>query len=442
MSDTMYANCDGLSIAYQVMGDGPTDIIMVPGIFTHVELYHEFPQYSDFFRKLSMFSRVIAFDKRGQGLSDRIEGAPTFEERADDLMAVMNAAGSKKAVLFGLSEGAAMALLFAAGHPTMVSHVITFGGYVKGCAAPDYPYMPSREDRLKKINAQIDDWGKGSSLGVFVPDLGDSEAAKRLFGRIERGSCTPSAMRKYFEMSLSIDVRDVLPSVRTPTLVLHHENDRQVPFACSEHIAAMVPNAELVNCGTGGHYYWSANIDRTIAEIRRFLSGSEVVPQPTERELATVLFTDIVDSSRSLSEKGDAWWRSTLERHDAEAADLIELHRGQLVKSTGDGLLATFDGPGRAVQCACAFSQRMAHLGIEIRAGLHTGEIEIRNNDISGAAVHTAARIEQAADRGQVFVSRTVVDLMIGNDSVKFSPLGDYELKGIPGQWPLFRAEI
>ena len=313
---------------------------------------------------------------------------------------------------------------------------------MKACAAPDYPHMPSREDRMMKINAQIDEWGKGNSLGVFVPALGESDAAKRLFGKIERGSCTPSAMRKYFEMNLDIDVRDVLTSVHVPTLVLHHENDRQVPFACSEHIAAVVPNAKLVNCGSGGHYYWSANIDRTIAEIRRFLLGSEVVPQRSERELATVVFTDIVDSSRVLSELGDAGWRSTLERHDAEAADLIELHRGRLVKSTGDGLLATFDGPGRAVQCACAFSRRVAHLGIEMRAGLHTGEIEIRNNDISGAAVHTAARIEQVAGPGEVFVSRTVVDLMVGNDSVKFSPLGDYELKGIPGKWPLFRAEI
>jgi class 3 adenylate cyclase/pimeloyl-ACP methyl ester carboxylesterase len=442
MPDTMYADCDGLSIAYQVMGDGPVDVVMIPGIFSHLELYHEFPEYSEFYRKLSAFSRVIAFDKRGQGLSDRIEGVPTFEERADDLIAVMNATGSKNAALFGLSEGAAMALLFAASHPSMVSHVITFGGYAKSCAGPDYPHMPSREDRIHKINAQIDEWGKGSSLGVFVPALGDSDAAKRVFGKVERGSCTPSAMRRYFEMNLDIDVRDVLPSVQVPTLVMYHENDRQVPFACSEYIAAHVPNAKIVNCGTGGHYYWSANIDCIVSEIECFLIGSQPLPQGVERELATVLFTDIVNSSVLLSGLGDARWRSTIERHDEEAADLIELYRGRLIKSTGDGLLATFDGPGRAVRCAWTFMRRAENLGLAIRAGLHTGEIEIMDNDISGVAVHAAARIEEAAGPSEVLVSRTVVDLMAGSDRVKFADLGVHDLKGIPGDWRLFKAEI
>jgi class 3 adenylate cyclase/predicted alpha/beta hydrolase len=442
MPDTMYADCDGLSIAYQVTGDGPIDVIMVPGIFSHVELYHEFPEYSEFFRKLSAFSRVIAFDKRGQGLSDRIDGVPTFEERANDLVAVMNATGSKRAALFGHSEGAAMALLFAASHPSMVSHVMTFGGYAKSCAGPDYPYMPSREDRIERINAQIDEWGKGSSLAVFVPALGDSDAAKRLFGKVERGSCTPSAMRKYFEMNLDIDVRDVLPSVHVPTLVLHHENDRQVPIACSEHIAANVPNAKLVNLRKGGHYYWSANIDRTISEIERFLVGAVPVSQDIERELATVLFTDVVNSSALLTDLGDAKWRSIIERHNKEAKDLIELHRGRLIKFTGDGLLATFDGPGRAVRCACAFVRRAEGLGLSIRAGLHTGEIEIMDNDIGGAAVHAAARIEETAAPSEVLVSRTVVDLMAGSDGVTFTDFGECELKGIAGQWRLFHAEV
>jgi class 3 adenylate cyclase/predicted alpha/beta hydrolase len=440
MPDTMYAECDGLSIAYQVMGDGPIDIIMIPGIFSHVELFHEFPEYSDFFRKLSSFARVIAFDKRGQGLSDRIEGVPNFDQRADDLRAVMDATGSTRATLFGLSEGAAMALLFAASHPSKVSHVITFGGYVKSCASDDYPYMPGREERLRKTDAIIAEWGKGSALGIFVPALGDNEAARKLWGRVERGSCSPSAMRRYFKMNLDIDVRDVLPFVRVPTLVMHHENDRQVPFACSEHIAANVPNAKLVNCGWGGHYYWSANIDRTVSEIRQFLLGTQPLENVAERELATVLFTDIVESSRVLSELGDARWRSILERHDTEAADLVQLHRGRMIKSTGDGLLATFDGPGRAVRCACAFTRRMMQLSVPVRAGLHTGEIEIMNDDISGTAVHATARIEAAAGPGEVYVSRTVVDLMAGNEGVDFQPLGEHDLRGIPGKWPLFRV--
>ncbi len=221
---------------------------------------------------------------------------------------------------------------------------------------------------------------------------------------------------------------------------MHHQGDGQVPFSNSEFLAATVPGARMVNCGSGGHYFWSADIDSVIADIRAFLSGTKVMPQGAERVLATVLFTDIVESSRALSDLGDAAWRTILDRHDAEAADLIELHRGRYVKSTGDGLLATFDGPGRAVQCACTFADKAVNIGIRIRAGLHAGEIEIRGDDIAGAAVHAAARIEETAAPGEVIASRTVVDLMVGNDAVRFEALGNHELKGLPGEWPLFRA--
>ncbi len=440
MAETEYADCNGLNIAYQVIGEGAIDIIMVPGLFSHVELYHEFPQYTEFFRKLSAFARVIAFDKRGQGLSDRFADTPTFEERTDDLLAVMEAAGSERAVIFGISEGGAMALLFAASHPDKVSHVITFGSYAKSCSAPDFPHMPSYEARRNTIGSIIDNWGKGSPLGILVPKLAESEAARRLFGRIERASSTPNAMRRYFEMSLATDIRDVLPAVRVPTLVMHHEDDGLVPFSNSEYLAAQIPGAQLVNCGSGGHYFWSADTDSVIAEISAFLSGVRAKRQGEERVLATVMFTDIVESTRAMSEVGDAAWQTLLDRHDAEAADLIELHRGRFVKSTGDGLLATFDGPGRAVLCACAFSEKAVNMGIRIRAGLHTGEIEIRGNDIGGAAVHAAARIEEIAAAGDVVVSRTVTDLMIGNDAVAFEPLGNHELRDLPGEWPLYRA--
>ncbi len=440
MLETKYADCDGLSIAYQVMGKGPIDIIMVPGSISHVELFHEFPQYTDFFRTLSTFARVITFDKRGQGLSDHFAGTPTFEERTDDLLTVMKAAGSERAIIFGISEGAAMALLFAASHPEKVSHVITFGAYAKSCAACDYPHMPSYEEQRKGIDAWIENWGKGSRLGVLVPKLADSEAARRLLGRIERACRTPSAMRRYSDMNLATDIRDVLPAVRVPTLVMHHEDDRVVPFPNSQYLASAIPGARLVNCGSGGHYFWSADIDNVIAEVRAFVSGTRAMPQGAERVLATVLFTDIVESSRAMSDLGDAAWRTILDRHDAEAADLIELHRGRYVKSTGDGLLATFDGPGRAVQCACTFADKAVNIGIRIRAGLHTGEIELRGDDISGAAVHAAARIEETAGPGEVVVSRTVADLMVGNDAVRFEELGSQVLKGLPGEWTLLRA--
>jgi class 3 adenylate cyclase len=247
-------------------------------------------------------------------------------------------------------------------------------------------------------------------------------------------------MRRYFEMSLATDIRDVLPAVRVPTLVMHHEDDGLIPFSNSEYLAAAVPGARLVNCGSGGHYFWSADIDSVVGDIRSFLSGTDAMPQGAERVLATVLFTDIVESNRAMSDLGDSAWRSVLDRHDAEASELIELHRGRFVKSTGDGLLATFDGPGRAVQCACRFADKAVNIGIRIRAGLHTGEIEIRGDDISGAAVHAAARIEEAAAPGEVVVSRTVADLMVGNDVVRFEELGSQALKGLPGEWTLLRA--
>lgn len=440
MHETKYADCDGLSIAYQVLGDGPMDIVMVPGSISHVELFHEFPQYSEFLRKLSTFARVVTFDKRGQGLSDRIEGVPTFEERTDDLLAVMKATGSDRAAIFGISEGAAMALLFAASHPENVSHVITFGGYAKPCADDDYPHMPSYEAQKEGIANWIEHWGEGRPLDAVLPKLADSEAARRLFGRIERACRTPSAMRRYSEMNLATDIRAILPTVRVPALVMHHENDRLVPFSNSEFLAAAIPDARLVNCGLGGHYFWSADIDGVISEICAFLSGTRTSSQRAERVLATVLFTDIVESSRMMSDLGDSAWQNILDRHDATAKDLIELHRGRFVKSTGDGLLATFDGPGRAVQCACKFVETAVNLGVRVRAGLHTGEIEMRGIDIGGTAVHVAARIEAAAAPGEVVVSRTVADLMIGNDAMHFEALGSYELRGIPGEWPLYRA--
>ncbi len=440
LPDTEYADCDGLSIAYQVMGDGPTDIIIVLGLFSHVELLHEFPEYTDFLRKLSAFARVITFDKRGQGLSDRIEGTPTLEERTDDLRAVMKAAGSERAAVFGISEGGAMALLLAAAHPDEVTHVITFGAYAKSCGAPDYPHMPPFDVRRERVSAWIKNWGKGDPLPTMMPRLADSDAARRLFGRVERGSSTPNAMIRYFDMNLAIDVRDILPAVRVPTLAMHHEGDMQVPISASQHLAEAVPGARFVNCGPGGHLAWSADIDRVIAEIRGFVTGTKAGPGGGDRVLATILFTDIVESTRTMSDLGDAAWRALLDRHDAAAADLIELHRGRLVKSTGDGFLAIFDGPGRAVQCACAFTAKAMDLGVEIRAGLHTGEVEIRGDDIGGTAVHAAARIEEAAAPGEVLVSRTVADLMVGNDAVRFEELGNQVLKGLPGEWTLLRA--
>jgi len=440
MVETNYAVSDGISIAYQTRGNGPIDIVIVPGLFSHVELFLEFPEYTDFLDKLAKFARVITFDKRGQGLSEQIDGAPTIEERADDMLKIMAAAGSQKAVLFGNSEGAAMTLLFAALHPGKVSQVITFSGFAKACRAEDYPFMPSYEERSKRTEYWIENWGKGTALGIMAPKLESNDAARRLFGRIERASMTPSSMRKYFEMNLAIDIREILPAVRIPALIMHTEDDRQVSVENAVYLVERLPDAKFVNCGSGGHAFWGADNDKVIAEIEDFVIGKSVRPLGADRVLATVLFTDIADSTAMLAELGDAAWRTLFDRHVAEARDTIELYRGRLIKSTGDGLLATFDGPGRAVQCACRLTDKAAAIGLQIRAGLHSGEVVFSNGDVSGIAVHAAARMEGLAKPGQVIVSQTVTDLTFGSEVVQFEPIGSHNLKGLPGEWALFQA--
>lgn len=440
MSKMGYVDCDGLSIAYRVTGNGPLDLIMVPGIYSHTELFHDFPQYADFIARLSEHMRVIEFDKRGQGLSDRVSDAPDFEERARDILAIVNELRIKHCVLFGLSEGAAMALLFAATYPNMVSQVITFGGYAKSCASDTYPHMPPREQRLIGIEKAIEEWGSGSNLGIFVPELADVDAARRLFGKIQRSSCSPSAMRKYFEMNLEIDIRAVLHSVHQPVLVMYHEGDPQVPTENSEYLASELPNANLVSCGPGGHYFWGQDNTRVVSEIENFLSEGATTPPVHERFLATVLFTDIVQSTDQLRTLGDRTWQATIDRHNSIAEELVGLYGGTIIKHTGDGILSTFDGPGRAVQCALALRGRLDELGLKVRAGVHTGEIQVMGKDVSGIAVNVASRIQDRAQPNQVLVSRTVRDLTIGNRSFALEDSGEHQLKGLDGTWALLEA--
>ena len=442
MAEIGYIDCDGLSIAYRVTGDAPLSILLVPGIFSHLDLYHDFPQYSDFIDQLSSFARVIEFDKRGQGLSDRLASAPTLEERAADIATLIEGLDLSECVLFGLSEGASMALLFAATHVGSVSKVITFGGYAKSCGATDYPHMPSRFDRMSAMEQALDQWGSGSNLGVFVPSLSGVEAAKRLFGKVQRACCSPAAMRKYFAMNLDIDVRFLLPSVQQPTLVMHHSDDRQVPIENSRFLADHLPNATFFDCGAGGHYFWGEGNDAVISRIRSFLTQGIKSPIKTDRILATVLFTDIAESTRTLAERGDHAWRSVLNIHDATTRELVDMFRGRLIKLTGDGALAIFDGPSRAVKCAAQIREKVAACRVELRAGLHTGEIEVRDEDISGLAVHVASRIEECCKANQILVSSTVADLTIGTNGFALKPVGAFLLKGIEGDWHLYEAVI
>jgi pimeloyl-ACP methyl ester carboxylesterase len=430
LPETRYALSGDVNIAYQVMGDGPVDIIMVPGFMSHIEFRHELPGQTAFLRRLSSFARVVTFDKRGQGLSDRVSDAPSLEQRMDDVRAIMDAIGSQRATLFGHSEGCAMSALFAATYPERVSRLILFGGYVK---RSDMNIAEVVEQRVKV-------WGTGAMLKRLAPSLAADPAAVAQFAKFERLSASPGAVKSFTMLNYQIDVSSILPAVRVPTLVLHRQGDLQIPVEHGRELAARIPDAKFIEYPGGDHTYATGDVEAVLGDIEEFITGHrESSSLDFERVLATVLFTDIVDSTRSAAAMGDQAWRRMLDSHDQLAIQTVEKHRGTLVKSTGDGILATFDGPGRAVRCALAFGTASQQIGLPLRAGLHTGEIEIRGRDIGGIAVHAAARVMAQSQASEVLVSRVVTDLVAGA-GLKFAERGSYELKGLPGRWDLFAA--
>ncbi len=438
LPETRFARSDDVSIAYQVMGDGPVNIVVVPGIVSHVEAFHEFPGYSDWFRRLARFARVITFDKRGQGLSDRVAGAPTLEERSDDIRAVMDEIGIQSSAIVGISEGAIMSAFFAASHPDRVSHLILYG------AMPKFVVAEGMSDELwgEMIRGVAAKYGDGSMLMAAAPSLANNGAMTTLAARLERLSCSPGNFRSLMEMNLHLDVRHVLPDIQVPTLVLHRRTDLLAPIEGGRYFAATIPGARLIEHDSGDHVHVTGNYAALCADIEEFITGERPnAYAATERVLATVLFTDIVDSTILAARLGDAIWRQTLEEHDRIAQRLIEQQRGRLMKMTGDGVMAMFDGPGRAIRCALAMEPALARLGLSVRAGLHTGEVEDRGDDIGGIAVHAAARVMGKAGAGEVLVSRVVVDLVAGS-GIGFAARGDVELKGLPGTWPLFAAGV
>jgi pimeloyl-ACP methyl ester carboxylesterase/class 3 adenylate cyclase len=434
LPETRYAQSGDVSIAYQVMGSGPIDLIIVPGLFSHIEFAHELPGLTAFLRRLASFARVVTFDKRGQGMSDRVSGAPSLETRMDDVRAVMDTMGSRRAAVVGLSEGGCMSVLFAATYPERVSHLILFGCFSRAVdrAAHDV-WQAGVEEFLKN-------WG----TGVIIHKLAPSEVAKpgriALFAKLERLASSPGALRTIMHLNRHIDVTGVLPTLRVPTLVLHGGKDIQVPPELGRQLAQQVPGAKYIEYPDGEHAFWTINSEAMTGDIEEFITGHrDHGSDELERVLATVLFTDIVDSTRSAAAMGDQRWRRMLDDHDRLAQQVIGKHRGNLVKSTGDGILATFDGPGRAVRCALAFGSAAKGIGLPVRAGLHTGEIELRGQDIGGIAVHAAARVMSHSGSDEVLVSRVVTDLVAGA-GLKFAERGSFELKGLPGKWDLFAA--
>jgi class 3 adenylate cyclase len=425
-----------VSIAYGVLGDGPIDLVYVSGFVSHLEVAWELPEIRRCFERLASFARVIVWDRREQGLSDRLGQPPTLEQGMDDLRAVLDAVGSERTALFGVSEGGPMCALFAATYPSRVSHLVLYATYARMTWAEDHPAGAPRDRVARWLERNIEHWGEPVGVAIFAPSRKDDPDLVAWWARLLRSGTSPRAARELMRMYLDIDVRPALRTIEAPTLLLHPVGDRLIPLAQGQAMAALMPQARFVEIDGSDHLLFLENAAPVLDEVEEFLTGTRPVHEP-ERVLATVLFTDIVGSTERAAAAGDRDWRALLERHDELVRKHLAAFRGREIKQTGDGFLAAFDGPARAVSCAAAIADGVRALGLEIRAGVHTGECELRNGDMAGMAVHIGARVGAAASPGEVLVSSTVKDLVVGS-GLAFRERGPTELKGVPGEWRLF----
>ncbi len=433
---TRYADSDGVSIAYQVHGESELDLVLVPGFVSHVELLWEEPRVARFLRRLATFARLIIFDKRGQGLSDRPVAPPTLEDSMGDLRAVLEAADCENAAILGVSEGGPMSALFAATYPERVSSLVLYGTFARMVKAPDFSLgLPAEAlDRWGQEMAR--EWGTPIGVRFWAPSAEGEAEFERWWARLLRQGTSRAGAIALMDLYREIDIRSILPSIDVPALVLHRVDDRVVLPGQGRYLAEEIPGARYVEVEGADHLAWVGDQDALLDEVEEFLVGSRRAHEP-ERALATVLFTDIVGSTERAAELGDRRWRDLLERHDAVVRRQLGIHRGREVKTMGDGFLATFDGPARAIRCAQAIGETVGEVGLEIRAGIHTGEVELIGDDVGGMAVNIGARIGARAEPGEVLVSSTVRELVVGS-GLEFAERGGHTLKGAPGEWRLF----
>jgi len=434
--ETRYAKSGDLHIAYQVSGNGPGDLLFVPGFVSHLEYDWEHPLPSRFFRRLSSFSRLIRFDKRGTGLSDRVSEMPSLEQRMDDVSAVMDAAGSEKAALFGISEGGPMSLLFAASYPERTKALALYGTYARRSWAPDYPFGRTEEEWSTALERLEREWGSDWGIEIWAPSMGHDENYRRFRANYLRFAASPGAAAGVWRMNRDIDVRHVLPTIRVPTLILHRTGDRLVSIENARYMAGAISGAKFVKLPGIDHQVWVGDADSILTEIEEFLTGVRPHPEP-DRVLATVLFTDIVGSTERAAEIGDRKWRELIEAYYSLARRQLERFRGREINTAGDGFFASFDGPARAIRCAIAILEGVRSLGFEVRAGVHTGECEVMGKDLGGIAVHIGARVAALAGPGEVLATSTVKDLVAGS-GLRFEDRGMQTLKGVPSKWHLY----
>jgi class 3 adenylate cyclase/pimeloyl-ACP methyl ester carboxylesterase len=443
LPETRYARSGDVSIAYQVLGDGPFDLVRIPPFVSHVELAWQIPSLAAFNRELASFCRLITFDKRGTGMSDRVSGVPALAVRMDDVRAVMDAAGSRSAAVLGASEGGAMSVLFAATHPDRVWGLVLDAAAPRSVWAPDYPWAPTEEEWARHADVRMREWETAEGVRAITARVAPSASHEDLegFGHMVRQSASPGAAAALVRMNTLIDVRHVLPSVHVPTLVVNRVDDSEVTVRGSRYLAEHIPGARHLEVPGSDHVEFVGDTEPFIAAVREFLADAWAARGAGETEpdrvLATVLFTDIVGSTAKAAELGDARWRELVLAHHGLVRRQLARYRGTEIDTAGDGFFASFDGPARAIRCASAIADGVRELGIEIRAGLHTGECERIDNKVGGIAVSIGARVASEARPGEVLVSSTVKDLVAGS-GIEFRERGVAELKGVPGEWRLF----